>query len=318
VQWEGQVGEPVPSPSASPTTTSAAPSPSPTVPSPTATSPTPSQSPTGAACTASAGTVITEGAGSSFADHDGSGECFVHNNNWNDSYGGSHVITACDYDNWFATVNIGNHADNGVDAYPNVHRDYNDVPLANIRSADFAGHGPNCAGCIYNVAFDIWIGSGLTHELMIWTENWGQRPAGNQVDTVTIGGHDYQAWRNSSGDGGITTYVSVPEQLSGRMPLSLFFADARARGWTPTPRGRSTLVWRPSTRTAPRSGSTSPASPSTTSAFRRDGRLLRLTGSGTRTATDATWPVDDGGPCEPQPTFSSVRSPDQRVWKTPS
>jgi hypothetical protein len=158
----------------------------------------------------------------------------VHNNNWNDSYGGSHVITACDYDNWYATVNIPNHQDNGVDAYLNVHRDYSNRSLATIQSADFAGHGPKCAGCIYNVAFDIWIGNGLSHELMIWTENWGQRPAGNQVDTVTIGGHDYQVWRSGSGDGGIITYLSVVEQPSGTIPLQPFFDDVRARGWTPT------------------------------------------------------------------------------------
>jgi hypothetical protein len=177
--------------------------------------------------------VITEGAGRSFFEPDG-GEYFVHNNNWNDAYGGSHVITACSYDNWYAIANIPNHSDNAVEAYLNVHRDYNDFPLANIQSVDFAGAGPKCAGCIYNVAFDIWVGQGFTHELMIWTENWGQRPAGNQVDTISVAGHTYQVWRNSSGDGGIITYLSTTDQLSGTMPLQPFFGDARARGWTPT------------------------------------------------------------------------------------
>ena len=179
------------------------------------------------------GTTIGEGAGRTFSEP-GGGEYYVHNNNWNDNYGGTHVITACNYDNWYVTVNIPDHGDNAVEAYPNVHRDYDDIPLANISSADFAGVGPKCAGCIYNTAFDIWIGDGLSHELMIWTENWGQRPAGNQIATSTIGGHTYQVWRSGSGDGGIFTYVSVPEQLSGNMPLNLFFADVRARGWTPT------------------------------------------------------------------------------------
>ena len=84
------------------------------------------------------------------------------------------------------------------------------------------------------MAFDIWVGDGLTHELMIWTENWGQRPAGNVVGTVTFGGFDYQVWRSGTGDGGIITYLSVVPQLSGTMPLALFFADALTRGWTPT------------------------------------------------------------------------------------
>ena len=141
------------------------------------------------------GTTIGEGAGRTFSEP-GGGEYYVHNNNWNDNYGGTHVITACNYDNWYVTVNIPDHGDNAVEAYPNVHRDYDDIPLANISSADFAGVGPKCAGCIYNTAFDIWIGDGFSHELMIWTENWGQRPAGNQIATSTIGGHTYEVWRS--------------------------------------------------------------------------------------------------------------------------
>ena len=65
-------------------------------------------------------------------------------------------------------------------------------------------------------------------------ENWGQRPAGDQVGTTTIGGQQYEVWRSGSGDGGAFTYLSVTPQTSGTMPLALFFADVRARGWTPT------------------------------------------------------------------------------------
>jgi hypothetical protein len=206
------------------------PTPTPTV-TPTVT-PTPTPTPTPPAQCTNPDT-ISEGAGRSYFEADGS-EYFVHNNNWNDNYGGTHVIRACNYNSWTVDVNVPNHSDNAVEAYPNVHRDYNDVALSTITSARFAGVGPKCAGCVYNTAFDIWIGSGFTHELMIWTENFGQRPAGSQIATATIGGHSYQVWRSGSGDGGILSYVSVPEQLSGTMPLSLFFADARARGWTPT------------------------------------------------------------------------------------
>ena len=82
-------------------------------------------------------------------------------------------------------MNVPNHDDNAVEAYMNVHKDYDDEPLANIDSATFAAQGPHCDGCIWNIAFDIWLGEGLTHELMIWTENWGQRPAGSEIDTFT-------------------------------------------------------------------------------------------------------------------------------------
>ena len=69
---------------------------------------------------------------------------------------------------------------------------------------------------------------------MIWTDNWNQVPAGNMVGVATIGGQQYQVWQSGSGDGGILTYVSVIPQTSGTMPLAAFFADVRARGWTPT------------------------------------------------------------------------------------
>ena len=174
------------------------------------------------------GVTIPEGDGRTF------GEYFVHNNNWNDNYGGDHTIVACAADNWYALVNVPNHDDNAVEAYLNVHKDYDDEPLSNITSATFAAQGPHCSGCIWNIAFDIWIGDGLSHELMIWTENFGQRPAGSEVDTFTAGGHSYEVWRSGDKNGGIITYLSTTTQTSGTMPLAAFFADVAERGWTPT------------------------------------------------------------------------------------
>jgi hypothetical protein len=193
--------------------------------------PPPTLPPPGGSCTN--GDVINEGAGRTYAEPNGE-EYFVHNNNWNDNAGGVSTIVACNYNSWYATSDTPDHGDLSVQTYLNVHRDYNNRALSTIQSARFAATGPHCAGCIWNIAFDIWIGSEFTHEMMIWTENWNQRPAGSLVATVTIGGQQYQVWRSGSGDGGILTYLSVTPQLSGTMPLALFFADARARGWTPT------------------------------------------------------------------------------------
>src|SRR5213076_1344115 len=141
---------------------------------------------------------------------------------------------ACNYDNWYLISSTPKHSDMSVQTYPNVHRDYADKPLTQITSARFAATGPRCTGCVYDITFDIWLGAGLTHELMIWTDNWGQRPAGSVVGNVTIGGRDYQVWRSGTGDGGILTYLSTSPQTSGDMPLAAFFADVQARGWTPT------------------------------------------------------------------------------------
>jgi hypothetical protein len=204
--------------------------------------PPPTSPPPGGSCTN--GTTLGEGAGMSFSEPSGK-SYFVHNNNWNDNAGGVSTIVACNYNNWYAISDTPDHGDLSVQTYLNVHRDYTnwssvwEAPLAPIQSARFAATGPRCAGCIYNIAFDIWLGAAndanpFSHELMIWTDNWNQRPAGSLIATVAIGGQSYQVWRSGSGDGGILTYLSVTPQLSGTMPLASFFADARARGWTPT------------------------------------------------------------------------------------
>ena len=234
------------SPTTAPTTESPTTAPATTAPAttaPTTTAPT-TTAPTTTAPTTSAPTVkppntctngstVKEGGLASYSEADG-GEYLIHNNNWNDDAGGNTVITACDYDNWYLISDTPNHSDMSVQTYPNVHRDYNNVPVTKITSARFAATGPRCTGCVYNIAFDIWMGSGFSHELMIWTDNWGQRPIGNIVDTVTIGGHQYQVWRSGSGDGGVFTYLSTTPQLSGDMPLSEFFKDVQNRGWKAT------------------------------------------------------------------------------------
>ena len=69
---------------------------------------------------------------------------------------------------------------------------------------------------------------------MIWTENFGQRPAGSEIDTFTAGGHSYEVWRSGDDNGGIITYLSTTTQTSGTMPLAAFFDDVAERGWDPT------------------------------------------------------------------------------------
>jgi len=158
------------------------------------------------------------------------GPYFVHNNMWNNS-NGTYTLTACNFDNWYEVATQPTPGDFGVQTYPNVHEDYNDVPLSTIHSAKFAAKTPDtCSGCIYDVAFDVWLGNGLNNELMIWTDNLGQSPAGSKVATVTFGGFTYDVWHES----GYTAYVSQVTQKFGTMPLSSFFNDMIARGWAPT------------------------------------------------------------------------------------
>jgi hypothetical protein len=148
---------------------------------------------------------------------------------WNNS-NGTYTLAACNYDNWYVDATQPLPGDRGVQAYPNVHKDYNDVALSTIQSARFAATSPaTCSSCIYNVAFDVWIGDGLNNELMIWTDNKNQTPAGSKVGTVTFGGYTYDVWHTS----GYTAYVSQVTQKSGTMPLASFFNDMSNRGWVP-------------------------------------------------------------------------------------
>jgi hypothetical protein len=156
---------PTSAPTTAPTTTApttapatnTAPAPPPTTTAPTTTAPAPPPTttapPTTSAPTATAGPpktctngdTIKEGGGATYSEA-GGGEYFIHNNNWNENAGGNTVITACDYNNWYLVSDTPNHSDMSVQTYPNVHRDYNNVPLSRITSARFAATGPRCTG----------------------------------------------------------------------------------------------------------------------------------------------------------------------------
>jgi len=217
-----------PSPSTSPTQTSTSPTKPPTSSTPTApptstATPTTTTSPSQTCTNPSFVTTSTnnQGDGRTF------GAYYVHNNMWNND-NGTYTLSACNYNNWFVDVTQPLPGDKGVQAYPNVHKDYNDVPLSKIQSAKFAATTPaNCSACIYNVAFDVWIGDGTSNELMIWTDNKNQVPAGNKVGTVTFGGFTYDVWHEN----GYTAYVSQVTQKSGTMPLASFLNDMTSRGW---------------------------------------------------------------------------------------
>jgi hypothetical protein len=172
------------------------------------------------------------------------GPYFIHNNMWNNHSGagptGTYRMDLCSpYDNWKetwsqqpSTVSPG-----AVRAYPNIHKDYSDIPVSNIYAARFAHNTTKVAGHVWNVAFDVWItcnGDDFGGELMIWTENNAQTPAGSKLPgTKVIGGQSYEVWKSGgqSSKCGIFTYRSVNTQTHGTMPLGEFFNDLKSRGW---------------------------------------------------------------------------------------
>ncbi|HET9960024.1 MAG TPA: hypothetical protein VFQ61_36275 [Polyangiaceae bacterium] len=169
------------------------------------------------------------------SDHNGGfsdGGYYVHNNMWNSEVSlGPETLYACSYRSWYV-VSKQTNEQGAVKTYPNVHKDYDDVPIASFEriTSSFAATSPHVG--IYNVAYDIWTNgvatSGST-EFMIWTENFNQVPAGDQVASATFGERVYDVWRTSNGH-----YIAlVPEQpfTSGRIDLLEILQWATKRGW---------------------------------------------------------------------------------------
>jgi hypothetical protein len=127
----------------------------------------------------------------------------VHNNMWNVSgYDVSETLTACSYRDWSVRVTADDdRGDGAVKTYPNVHKDFHDWStgaeplLRSFRSirTTFAATTPRAG--VYNAAYDIWLdGVPGDHEVMIWTDNFRQVPAGSRIATVRLSGHTWRVY----------------------------------------------------------------------------------------------------------------------------
>jgi Glycosyl hydrolase family 12 len=169
------------------------------------------------------------------SDHNGgwsTGGYFVHNNMWNDSVPlGPETLSACAYNNWYVVSNQTDDA-GAVKTYPNVHKDYNEPRISSFGrlSSSFAATAPHTG--IYDVAYDIWTNgvatSGST-EIMIWTENFHQVPAGQKVRTVALGGHTYNVWKTSNNS--YIAFVPTRVMRSGMVDLLALFKWTMNQGW---------------------------------------------------------------------------------------
>jgi hypothetical protein len=159
---------------------------------------------------------------------------YVHNNMWNSNEElGPETLYACSHDNWYVVSKQTNNA-GAVKTYPNVHKDYNDVPISSFSriTSTFAATSPHVG--IYNVAFDIWtngVASSGSTEIMIWTENFNQVPAGDQVATVSLGGRTYKVWKTS--DSQYIALVPTSVVTSGSINLLEIFKWLMSKGWLP-------------------------------------------------------------------------------------
>jgi hypothetical protein len=165
------------------------------------------------------------------------GGYYVHNNMWNcANYSCSETLSACSYRSWYVVASMNNNSGDGaVKSYPNVHKDYPDTPLSSFAAitSTFAATSPHVG--IYNVAYDIWLNGVATagsNEIMIWTENFNQQPAGSQVAMVTLGAVTYDVWKTS--DSSYIAFVPTAVMVSGNLNLLEIFQWLIAQGWIPS------------------------------------------------------------------------------------
>ena len=162
------------------------------------------------------------------------GGYYVHNNMWNcRKYSCSETLYACSYHSWYVVANMNNNSGDGaVKSYPNVHKDYKNVPIRSFKSitSTFAAKSPHVG--IYNVAYDIWtngIATSGSTEFMIWTENFQQTPAGNRVTTATFGGRKYNVWKTANNH--YLAFLPTTPFTSGTVDLLAILRWATAQGW---------------------------------------------------------------------------------------
>ncbi len=160
------------------------------------------------------------------------GGYYVHNNMWNSAESlGPETLYACSYRNWYVVSKQTDHA-GAVKTYPNVHKDYDDVRISSFNriTSTFAATSPHVG--IYNVAYDIWangVASSGSTEIMIWTENFRQVPAGNKVARVSLGGRTYNVWKTS--DSHYIAFVPTAVMKSGGIDLLAMFKWLMLKGW---------------------------------------------------------------------------------------
>jgi Glycosyl hydrolase family 12 len=137
------------------------------------------------------------------------GRYYADSDMWNASgYHVSQTMRVCSPGNWSATATTRS-VDGSVKTYPNVHRDYHNWDTGHeprLRTfttigSRFASRSPRAG--IYDGAYDIWLdgvaSSGST-EVMIWTDNHRQVPAGSVVERRLRFSHrTWKLWSDGRG-----------------------------------------------------------------------------------------------------------------------
>ena len=136
------------------------------------------------------------------------GGYYVHNNLWNAAgYPGTTGTTqVCSYRSWNHIGRATNTGDGAVKTYPNVHKNYSGRTISSFTrlTSTFAATPPGVG--IYNVGYDLWLNGVPNDEVMIWTDNRNQVPAGSRfASNVNLGGHTWDVY--ATGGNGYIAFV---------------------------------------------------------------------------------------------------------------
>jgi len=137
------------------------------------------------------------------------GGYYVHNNLWNaaDYPGTKGTTQVCSYRSW-NHVGTANDArgDGAVKTYANVHKDYSGRTISSFPrlTSTFAARAPGTG--TYNVAYDLWLNGVPNDEVMIWTDNHQQVPAGSRFSAgVSLSGYTWDVY--ATRDNGYVAFV---------------------------------------------------------------------------------------------------------------
>ncbi len=158
---------------------------------------------------------------------------YVHNNLWNASnYPGTKGTTqVCSYRSWNHIGTASNNGDGAVKTYPNVHKDYSGRTISSFPrlTSTFAATSPGVG--IYNVGYDLWLNGVPNDEVMIWTDNRKQVPAGSRVASgVRLSGYTWDVYA-TSGNGYIAFVPSNGARLtSGTLDIKAMLGYLVSKG----------------------------------------------------------------------------------------
>lgn len=163
------------------------------------------------------------------------GGYYLHNDMWNKDYPlGPQTLYACSFHNWYVVSNQVNNA-GAVKTYPNVHKDFPNIPIRSFRTitSTFTETSPHTG--IYDVAYDIWTNGVATPgctEFMIWNENFHQVPVSGGGVTVVLGGRTYGVFRTP--DNGYISFVPETAFTSGTVDILEILKWSMSKGWLPS------------------------------------------------------------------------------------